>query len=85
MKKQNIKKETILNWLIAIFVFCMTGGLMQMIAPEFPNHAAFIGLVFFAAAAVLGVVIWRLRIAVREERTAAAREQARRARRHQAN
>lgn len=75
MKKLRINSETLLRWMIVLLVFCMCGVLMQIIAPEFPEHAAAVGILFFAMAAVLGVMIWRFRIVVRRERIAAAREQ----------
>ena len=84
MKKLTMSKTLLFRWMITLFVFCMCGGLMQMIAPEFPEHAIFIGILFFGMAAVLGVVIWKLRIAVREERIAAS-EQAVRERKRQAD
>ena len=49
--------------------------LSELAYPEFPEHAAAVGILFFAMAAVLGVMIWRFRIVVRRERIAAAREQ----------
>ena len=54
MKKLRINNETLLRWMIVLLVFCMCGVLMQIIAPEFPEHAAAVGILFFAMAAVLG-------------------------------
>ena len=75
MKKLRINKEALLRWMIALLVFCVCGVLMQIIAPEFPEHAVAVEILFFAMAAMLGVMIWRFRIVVRRERLAAAREQ----------
>ena len=75
MKKMNLYKEVLYRCLIAFFGICLTGGFMQIIAPPFPDIASFMGLVFFAMAYVLAVVIWFLRISVRNDRIASVYEQ----------
>ena len=76
MKKMNLYKEVLYRCLIAFFGICLTGGFMQIIAPPVPDMATLMGLGFFAMAYVLAVVIWFLRISVRNDRVAAACENA---------
>ena len=85
MKKLGMNKEMLFRCMIALYIFCLSGVFMQIISPEFPDHATFIGIMFFVMAVVLGVVIWKFRIIVRKERIAAAREQSRREREQQAD
>ena len=75
MEKMSFYKEVLYRWMIVFFGICVTGGFMQIIAPPFPDMATFMGLAFFAMADVLAVMIWLLRISVRNDRIAAAREQ----------
>ena len=84
MKKMRMNVEERFHWMIAAFLFCLSGGLIQIIAPAFPNIAAVMGIVFFALTAALGVMIWKLRLTVRKDRAAIARFQARRRRAHRA-
>ena len=74
MKKMNLYKEVLYRCLIVFFGISVTGGFMQIIAPPFPDMATLMGLGFFAMAYVLAVVIWFLRISVRNDRVAAACE-----------
>ena len=76
MKKMNLYKEVLYRCLIAFFGICLTGGFMQIIAPPVPDMATLMGLGFFAMAYVLAVVIWFLRISVRNDKFAAACENA---------
>ena len=76
MKKMNFYKEVLYRCLIVFFGISVTGGFMQIIAPPFPDMATLMGLGFFAMAYVLAVVIWFLRISVRNDRVAAASENA---------
>lgn len=76
MKKMNLYKEVLYRCLIVFFGISVTGGFMQIIAPPFPDMATLMGLGFFAMAYVLAVVIWFLRISVRNDRVAAASENA---------
>ena len=69
-------KVKLLNCVAAALVFCLTGGLMQIVVPQFADAAVYVGIGFFAVAGVLGVVMWRLSAAVRKERTDAPRENA---------
>ena len=75
MKKMNLYKEVLYRCLIVFFGICMTGGFMQIIAPPVPDIASFMGLGFFAMAYVLAVVIWFIRISVRNDRIASVYEQ----------
>ncbi len=75
MKKMNFYKEVLYRCLIVFFGISVTGGFMQIIAPPFPDIASFMGLGFFAMAYVLAVVIWFLRISVRNDRIASVYEQ----------
>ena len=77
MKKTLLFKELLYRWMLVFFGICVTGGMMQIIAPPFPDMASFMGLAFFGMAYVLAVVIWLLRISVRNDRIAAASEPAR--------
>lgn len=76
MKKMNLYKEVLYRCLIVFFGISVTGGFMQIIAPPVPDMATLIGLGFFAMAYVLAVVIWFLRISVRNDKFAAACENA---------
>ena len=76
MKKMNFYKEVLYRCLIVFFGISVTGGFMQIIAPPVPDMATLMGLGFFAMAYVLAVVIWFLRISVRNDRVAAASENA---------
>ena len=75
MKKMNFYKEVLYRCLIVFFGISVTGGFMQIIAPPFPDMATLMGLGFFAMAYVLAVVIWFLRISVRNDRIASVYEQ----------
>ncbi len=75
MKKMNLYKEVLYRCLIVFFGISVTGGFMLIIAPPFPDIASFMGLGFFAMAYVLAVVIWFLRISVRNDRIASVYEQ----------
>ena len=76
MKKLGMNIEALFRFLIGLFVFCMAGVLMQIIAPPFPDRAMFMGILFFATGTILAAVIWMLRPVVRKERLAAAGEKA---------
>lgn len=76
MKKMNFYKEVLYRCLIVFFGISVTGGFMQIIAPPVPDMATLMGLGFFAMAYVLAVVIWFLRISVRNDKFAAACENA---------
>lgn len=76
MKKMNLYKEVLYRCLIVFFGISVTGGFMQIIAPPVPDMATLMGLGFFAMAYVLAVVIWFLRISVRNDKFAAACENA---------
>ena len=75
MKKMNFYKEVLYRCLIVFFGISVTGGFMQIIAPPVPDMATLMGLGFFAMAYVLAVVIWFLRISVRNDRIASVYEQ----------
>ena len=75
MKKMNLYKEVLYRCLIVFFGISVTGGFMQIIAPPVPDMATLMGLGFFAMAYVLAVVIWFLRISVRNDRIASVYEQ----------
>ena len=75
MKKQSVNKAALVRWMIVGFIFCMSGVLMQIIAPAFPNSAIVTGIVFFVLMLGFGAAICMLRNAIRKERTAAIREE----------
>ena len=75
MKKMRINVELVFRMMIILFMICVCGVFMQIISPEFPEHATMIGILFFLMAFVLGIVIMKFRHVVRRARIAAAREQ----------
>ena len=78
MKNKSMNRLELVRWLIAGFLFCMCGVLMQIIAPPTPNYNIEIGIVFFVLMLGFGFAIWRIYNKAREERAAAFREEKRR-------
>lgn len=76
MKKQNVKRTELVRWMVAWFLFSLSGFLMQIIAPEFPDSAVVLGILFFAMMVTSAAVIWIVGRRNRLERAAAAREAA---------
>ena len=75
MKKLSMNKMELLRWMIAGFLFSMSGVLMQIIAPVIPDRAAVMGIVLFTLMLVFGAAIWKVHNAIHEERAESIREE----------
>ena len=83
MKKLSINKIELLRWLVAGFLFSMSGVLMQIIAPAVPDIATAMGIVFFALMLVFVAMISKLCKAIRKERAVAVHKEVLHERRQQ--